>query len=77
MPSGDRKKETLARLHAAIARAGGKVDAAETELETAMRDLVPLVGDDEMITGALERCFDKLRTAKRDVDELRRLLDPK
>lgn len=75
METTRRKREYVALLHTRLDQAAGNVEAAEKELETAMRDLAPLAAEDDgMITKALERCFDKLRVARQHVTDLRQLL---
>jgi hypothetical protein len=70
--SNGRKLEIL---NARIQRATDDVVLAEDELAAAVLQLAPNpVGDKQLITPALEASFEKLRTARRQVTDLQRLL---
>ena len=74
----DAKAKYLASLELKISDAIHGVRFAEEELEVAVNRLAPVcIGDKRLITKGLECSFEKLRTARQYVVELRQLLAPK
>jgi hypothetical protein len=74
--TAEQRSQYLKLLQIRIDRAASDVQSAATELEAALRELAPLAGagDDQMITPALEACFERLRAAQQNVLDLRLLL---
>jgi GTP-sensing pleiotropic transcriptional regulator CodY len=62
-------------LRARIADASRLLEAAEEELELEVRTLVPIVvGDKRLSTTSVEMTFEKVRTARRILNDLERSL---